>query len=129
MTTYVKLSTMEFPRYNGDIQADPAGAEDYAPVTDTPPPDFNPERETLAYGVPEQRNNVWYVTWVVNPYPDEVGASRVRSERNAKLAETDWTQLVDSPVDHAAWFEYRQALRDITAQTGFPWTVEWPTQP
>ena len=59
---------------------------------------------------------------------DEAAAA-VRAERNAKLAETDWTQLVDSPVDHAAWAAYRQALRDITAQAGFPWTVEWPTQP
>jgi hypothetical protein len=59
---------------------------------------------------------------------DEAAAA-VRAERNAKLAETDWTQLVDSPVDHAAWFEYRQALRDIPSQAGFPWTVEWPTQP
>jgi hypothetical protein len=56
-------------------------------------------------------------------------ANQVRAERNAKLAETDWTQLVDSPVDHAAWFAYRQALRDITAQEGFPWTIDWPTQP
>jgi hypothetical protein len=56
-------------------------------------------------------------------------AEKIRAERNAKLAETDWTQLVDSPVDHAAWFAYRQALRDITAQEGFPWTIDWPTQP
>jgi len=35
----------------------------------------------------------------------------------------------DSPVDHAAWAAYRQQLRDITAQAGFPWTVQWPTQP
>jgi hypothetical protein len=35
----------------------------------------------------------------------------------------------DVPVDKAAYAAYRQALRDITKQTGFPWTVEWPVQP
>ena len=59
----------------------------------------------------------------------ETLANQVRKERNAKLAETDWTQLVDSPVDHAAWFAYRQALRDITAQPGFPSAVDWPIKP
>jgi Phage tail assembly chaperone protein len=34
--------------------------------------------------------------------------------------------LTDAPVNKAAWATYRQALRDVTAQTGFPWTVEWP---
>lgn len=58
-----------------------------------------------------------------------VDPSEVRKQRNKLLAESDWTQLVDSPVDHAAWFSYRQALRDIPAQSGFPWTIEWPEQP
>jgi hypothetical protein len=129
MSAYVKLSTMEFPRYIGDIEIDPAGMVDYAVVVDTPPPNIDYERETLEYGVPEQRDNVWYVTWVVNPYPDEVGAFRVRAKRNQLLVASDWTQLADAPVDQAAWATCRQALRDITAQAGFPWTIDWPTQP
>jgi hypothetical protein len=56
-------------------------------------------------------------------------ASEIRTERNEKIANTDWTQLPDSPVDKAAWATYRQELRDVTAQSGFPWTIEWPTQP
>ena len=56
-------------------------------------------------------------------------AAEVRSERNAKLAATDWTQVADSSVDKTAWATYRQALRDVPAQTGFPWTITWPTQP
>jgi hypothetical protein len=52
-----------------------------------------------------------------------------RVERNAKLAASDWTQVADAPVDKAAWATYRQALRDISDQAGFPWTIEWPTQP
>jgi len=56
-------------------------------------------------------------------------ADEVRKERNALLASTDWTQVADAPVDKEAWAAYRQSLRDITAQEGFPWAVEWPTQP
>ncbi len=56
-------------------------------------------------------------------------AERVRFERNKKLADTDWTQLVDSSADTAAWAAYRQALRDLPATEGFPHTVTWPTEP
>ena len=56
-------------------------------------------------------------------------AAQVRAERNAKLAATDWTQITDSTADKAAWATYRQALRDVTAQAGFPWTITWPDAP
>ena len=56
-------------------------------------------------------------------------ASEVRTERNEKLSASDWTQLADAPVDKTAWATYRQALRDITAQAGFPWTITWPDAP
>jgi hypothetical protein len=56
-------------------------------------------------------------------------AVQVRSERNALLAASDWTQLSDAPVDQAAWATYRQALRDVTSQEGFPWTITWPEMP
>lgn len=53
-------------------------------------------------------------------------AAEVRAERNTKLAATDWTQITDATADKATWATYRQALRDIPAQTGFPWTITWP---
>lgn len=56
-------------------------------------------------------------------------AFRLRAERNQLLTASDWTQISDSTADKAAWATYRQALRDITTQAGFPWTVEWPVQP
>jgi hypothetical protein len=56
-------------------------------------------------------------------------AAQVRSERNALLSASDWPQVADAPVDKAAWATYRQALRDVTEQSGFPWTIDWPTQP
>jgi len=56
-------------------------------------------------------------------------AAEIRTERDAKLTESDWTQVVDAPVDQAAWATYRQALRDIPDQAGFPTEVNWPTEP
>jgi hypothetical protein len=57
---------------------------------------------------------------------------KVRAERNRLLAECDWTQLADVVLtDEAktAWATYRQELRDITAQDGFPFDVTYPTKP
>ena len=60
---------------------------------------------------------------------DAEQSKSVRTSRGEKLKETDWTQVADAPVDQAAWATYRQALRDVTTQAGFPWTITWPTQP
>ena len=56
-------------------------------------------------------------------------AEEVRTERNQKLTESDWTQLADAPVDKVAWATYRQALRGIPIQSGFPISVVWPDVP
>jgi hypothetical protein len=60
---------------------------------------------------------------------DAEQAKSVRIQRGEKLKDSDWTQVADAPVDQAAWATYRQALRDVTGQQGFPWTITWPTQP
>lgn len=60
---------------------------------------------------------------------DDRAAEAVRTERNELLTQTDWTQVPDAPVDAEAWATYRQALRDITAQEGFPNDVTFPTKP
>lgn len=56
-------------------------------------------------------------------------AEQIRAERNQLLASSDWTQVVDAPVDQATWAAYRQELRDITSQVGFPENVIWPVAP
>lgn len=60
---------------------------------------------------------------------DDRAAAEVRTERDAKLTETDWTQVADAPVSKEDWATYRQALRDIPSQAGFPNEVTWPTEP
>jgi Phage tail assembly chaperone protein len=59
---------------------------------------------------------------------DAAQAAAVRNERNRKLAETDWTQVKDCPTAISDnYTAYRQALRDVPTQSGFPWEVVWPT--
>ena len=47
--------------------------------------------------------------------PDEWWTERMRNHRNRLLAQSDWTQVADVPVDREAWATYRQALRDFPA--------------
>ena len=57
--------------------------------------------------------------------------SAIRQQRNAKLVNSDWTQIDDTPLtntDKQLWASYRQALRDITTQAD-PFSIEWPVSP
>ena len=59
-------------------------------------------------------------------------AEEARTERNKLLEESDWTQVLDAPIDaetREAYRVYRQALRDIPEQEGFPGTITWPEMP
>jgi len=95
----------------------------------------------------EQIDGKWYTKYVLGPVftdgettaaeqevaykasKDAEQAKSVRATRGEKLADSDWTQVADAPVDKAVWATYRQALRDVTAQSGFPWTITWPESP
>lgn len=66
-------------------------------------------------------------TWIPN---QQRTIFAVKSKRNQLLQESDWTQLADIPQETKdRWEPYRQALRDITDQPGYPNTVTWPTKP
>jgi hypothetical protein len=57
-------------------------------------------------------------------------AAAARSQRNTLLAATDWTQAADVPqATKDKWAPYRQALRDVTEQSGFPSDIQWPAKP
>ena len=98
-----------------------------------------------------QVNGQWFTKYVVGPiFTDIEGgqtadeqqtayrasvdarvAEAVRTERNKKLGDTDWTQLADSTADATDWATYRQQLRDLPATSGDNWphNVTWPTEP
>jgi hypothetical protein len=59
----------------------------------------------------------------------QFNAARAKTHRDSMLAQSDWTQLPDAAIPanvKAAWATYRQALRDVTDQPGFPDTITWP---
>jgi hypothetical protein len=99
----------------------------------------------------EQIDGKWYTKYVLGPvFIDQVvdgvtttaaqqevaykaskdaeQAKSVRATRASKLSETDW-RFRNDMTPSQAWKDYCQALRDVPTQTGFPWTIVWPTQP
>ena len=65
--------------------------------------------------------------WVLD-YDNQ--AAVIKNRRNRLLLSSDWTQLADVPITNKdAWSQYRQALRDIPEQSGYPTSVVWPTSP
>ena len=93
--------------------------------------------ETAPPTITDSRLAKWSGTeWVVEdipitePDPEPVAPEvSVRAKRDNLLSTSDWTQVDDSPVDKSAWPTYRQALRDVPAQSGFPNTITWPNKP
>lgn len=71
--------------------------------------------------------------WVDTRSPaeiDQIAADSAKNIRNILLLESDWTQLPDVTLaNRAEWVTYRQALRDITDQPGFPNNIIWPVSP
>ena len=61
--------------------------------------------------------------------PDQWLIERMRLHRNRLLAESDWTQLPDTPIDRQAWANYRQPLRDFPATWTPAPTVNFPERP
>lgn len=61
---------------------------------------------------------------------DSLNAKYARRERDHYLTESDWTQNRDINLSNDAdWKTYRQALRDVPTQSGFPNSISWPTKP
>lgn len=94
-------------------------------------PDYDFEKEYLIRldPVPEGSNSIVYV---VEEYPDSHFIESARVRRQALLAQTDWTQISDVPMSlelKNKFIQYRQELRDITEQPGYPKNILWPTFP
>ena len=99
------------------------------------------ELKIITEGTPALMDGVWTQVWAqtdkytaeelvaYNAKKDVDKAQEMRNVRNSYLAKSDWTQMADAPVEKAAWAAYRQQLRDIPSQAGFPWTVTWPEKP
>ena len=104
------------------------------------PPEFDEITQQLIQdALPTLIDGKWVINWtVVDKDQDQIDrdtqakAETVRSQRNGLLLKSDWTQLTDAPLtadQKTAWANYRQELRDITNQAGFPTNVTWPVEP
>jgi hypothetical protein len=63
---------------------------------------------------------------------DAEAAKAVRADRDKRIAETDWIVIKNLELNQnvpGVWEVYRQGLRDVPAQAGFPWDITWPVKP
>ncbi len=139
---YVKVSngSVQFPYTIGQLRKDnpntsfpayitEATLANYSvfPVTEVAAPVVDPLTQRHEQTTPAQVDGKWTQAWQVIDLPEEKAAANVRAKRNQLLTDSDWTQLSDSPVDKTAWATYRDALRNIPQQAGFPFNVTWPS--
>jgi len=99
-------------------------------LLDDTKPTYDPAIENVIEDVIQVRDGVAYQTYIVVDKSAEVIANELankkanlRIQRNARLAETDWAMMPDSPLidyDKGLMANYRAALRDVPAQAGFP---------
>jgi len=99
--------------------------------------DVDPLVQTKTYGDYTQTSyenpllntvNTWSVQMVASNLPQEKAERNIRERRNSLLAQTDYLALSDNTLS-TEMATYRQALRDITNQEGFPYSVTWPSKP
>lgn len=111
---------------------------EYVDVINTAPPQID-YTKNLVEDTPVNTDQTWFQVWsVVDATPEEISqrteskANEIRDERNNRLAKCDWTQFTDSPLspaDKLAWGTYREELRQVPQQPGFPWDITWPAEP
>jgi len=102
-------------------------AYDVYPVRAVPAPAVDSKTHRVVQSVAPSGDG-WTQTWTVQELSQTQAEDNVRAHRNRLLSDTDWTALSDN-VMTPEMATYRQALRDITAQEGFPYSVTWPTKP
>jgi len=114
------------------IPDDLLASYDVYPYTRPAVPDYESLSHRLTDGAFEQVNGAWSLPYVVEQLPQDQAERNIRSRRDSLLQQTDWVVIMHTEKGTnipLQWEVYRQALRDITAQAGFPYSVEWPTKP
>ena len=101
-----------------------------AKLLEDPRPSYDADTQVVIEGAVEEREGSYFQTYsVIDRSADAIEndlknkKAKVRAQRNARLAETDWAMMPDSPLidyDKGLMASYRTALRDVPAQSGFP---------
>ena len=95
-------------------------------------PDYDRLTQRLSAAPLVQIKGAWVQPWQVDKLPLDQAESNVRSHRDDILQETDWRVIKAAEKATSLtpeWASYRQALRDVTKQDGFPFSVKWTLQP
>ena len=136
---------MSLPKVWNDNVHDALGID---PVLETPKPDTTGDYKVVVRdGAEQDANSNWVQKWVeqdmfadtddatkaeqeaaYQALVDAEAAKLVRADRDERLAKTDWMGMSDVTMS-ADWATYRQGLRDVPAQSGFPHTITWPSEP
>jgi hypothetical protein len=110
------------------------------PVTVKPQPEVD-HTKNVRFGGPvfNESTQSWEVSWIVEDAAEDEIIDRVlkkqaevREERDSLIAKTDWMVIKHLELNEnipGVWEVYRQALRDVPQQDGFPWNVTWPVKP
>ena len=92
-------------------------------------PTFDVNTQRVIDGSFEQdAEGAWSYTYSVTNLSDQEAAYNVRNERGKRLNETDYLALSDNTLT-SAMAQYRSDLRAVPEQSGFPFSVTWPTKP
>lgn len=114
------------------VEAAPPAMRPYAGAGGFIHPKWDMDTSAWVEAAPEEEISAWEADHPAPAACPEEQADQVRAKRDALLAATDWTQVLDAPIDEPAreaMRAYRQALRDIPQQEGFPDPVTWPDLP
>jgi len=93
-----------------------------------PEPEYNFDTQKLVSAVRQTEDNI-IEYWEVVDLTEEELADRARGKRFYLLRETDYLVFSDTPEPSQVLLDYRQALRDVPQQEGFPTNITWPTKP
>jgi hypothetical protein len=148
--SYVKISTLQILESQDIIKENPnlsfpnmAWTDDilipigYAELNDDGERPTSGRYQKIILGTPKKRKGKWYKTFIVEDLSSEeivkINTDKileVLTARNQLLAESDWSQFPDVNLSNKEeWVTYRQELRDITSQSGYPWNVTFPYAP
>ena len=118
------------PNVSFPVSIPDATLADYGvfPVTKVDAPDHDPQLVKVTMTNPTLVDGKWTQTWTKSNRPASEAAFNMRHERDKLLADTDHHALSDQTLS-TNMSTYRQALRDVPAQSGFPFNVTWPTKP
>ena len=135
---YYKYPNISFPKPLTSYVIDTYGLE---VILQGPQPQTTPPYETVVRQGIEEIKGKWFTKYVIGPIfnnqeeedsyrlnIDTQVSENIRSTRNNLISKSDWMGCSDFIMSDE-WRQYRQDLRDITTQEGFPHNVEWPEEP